>query len=101
MRLKVPVTHPSEEVQWPPHRPKLWEPESLVENRVTDKRVPSGSLHRAAVPGTPKSCAQLLVKERRISSSLGTVQLRRPEDCWRLNKVQKPRTMKDSGFLSS
>lgn len=59
LRLKGPVTHPTEEVQWPslppPPRLKLRELELLVENGVTDKRCPPGAFTEQQFWGLQKA----------------------------------------------
>lgn len=56
-----------------------------------------GAPSESTGPGTQRKVLLMLpAKEASRSSTLGTVWPRRPEGCWRLRKVQKPRGVRDS-----
>lgn len=73
--LTVSIVHPNGEVQWPPHAKAL-----LMENGVTGRQVALGEPSENRSPGAlRKAVFMFLVKEERVSSSLGIVQPQRPE----------------------
>lgn len=73
--LKVPVVHPNGEVEWPPQAKSL-----LMGNGVTGRQVALGEPSGSRSPGAlRKAVFMFLVKEERVSSSLGIVQPQRPE----------------------